>query len=189
MNEDLSQINIAEKALEEGNLDLLRDILPPLLEKNIAAAIRINASFFDADVPEGECDRLYVEGMFKAAELGDLKAQYQVGAFYELGEYGVPQNKQKASEIFKELAEKGNAHCMWIYSCELIWGKGSFPKDTEQGLKLLHKSAGLGSAEACITIAGFHDKGDFDHEINIHKRDSYRQRAIQYDDTTYDPYA
>ena len=80
MNEEMSQIDNAEKAFAEGDFDLLRDISPPLLEKNIAAAVRINASFFGPEVPEEECDRLYVEGMFKAAELGDLKAKYQVGA-------------------------------------------------------------------------------------------------------------
>lgn len=189
MKEDISEIEKAEKALEEGDLDLLKEILPPLVEKNIPAAIRINASFFDADVSEEECDRLHVEGIFKAAELGDAKAKYQVGVFYDLGEYDVPQNKKKASEIFRELAEQGNAHCLWIYSCELIWGKGSFPQSTTQGVKLLHQAANLGSAEACITIAGFHDKGEFGHELNTEKRNSYRKCAIEYDDTTFDPYA
>ncbi len=51
-----------------------------------------------------------MEGMFKAAELGDSKAKYRVGVFYDLGEHGVHQNKKKASEIFKELTEQGNAH-------------------------------------------------------------------------------
>jgi len=38
--------------------------------------------------------------MFKAAELGDPKAKYQVSVFYELGEYDIPQDKKLASNIF-----------------------------------------------------------------------------------------
>lgn len=123
-------IEKAEKAFEEGNLELLREILPPLVEKNVPAAIRLNASFFGSEVSEDECNNLYVEGMFKAASLGDTKAKYQVGVFYDLGEYNIPQDKERASYIFKELAEGGDPHCLWIYACELIWGLGTFQKET-----------------------------------------------------------
>ncbi len=189
MNEHQAEIVKAEEAFEEGNLELLRKILPPLVEANIPAAIRINSSFFKPDMPEDECDRIYVEGMFKAAELGDLKAKYQVGIFYDLGEYDVPQDKEKASYIFKELAEKGDPHCLWIYACELIWGNGTFPKDTLKGITYLKKSAEMGSANACMTIAAFHDKGEFGFEASTEIRDKYRSLAQKYDDTTYDPYA
>ena len=122
-------IDAAEKAFLEGQLDLLRELLPPLLEQNNPAAIRLNSCFFEAGTPPEECDRLFVEGMFKAAELGDLKAKYQVGIFYDLGDCGVPQDKDRASMIFKDLAERGDPHCMWIYACELLWGRGAFEVD------------------------------------------------------------
>ncbi|MDF3195364.1 hypothetical protein [Pseudomonas sp. 1928-m] len=189
MSDRHSDIDQAERAFQEGDFDLLKIILPPLVEKNIPAAIRINSSFFAPDIPEDECERMYVEGMFKAAELGDLKAKYQVGVFYDLGEYGIPQDKYRASHIFKELAEKGNSHCMWIYACELIWGNGSFQKSTEAGLNILHNAALAGSADACMTIARFHNDGEFGFEKNYLLREKYRQLALQYDDTTYDPYA
>lgn len=189
MDEYKAEIEEAEKAFEEGNLDLLCEILPPLVDKNIPAAIRINSSFFGPEVPEDECDRLYVEGMFKAAELGDLKAKYHVGVFFDLGEYGIPQDKEKASLIFKELADKGDPHCLWIYACELIWGNGTFPKSTAEGVELLVKASEIGSANACMTLAQFYDKGEFGFEKSIEKRDEYRKLAVQYDDTTYDPYA
>ena len=188
MNQHLTEIEKAERALEEGNIDLLKEILSPLVKKNVSAAIRINASFFDAETPEEECDRLYVEGMFKAAELGDQKAKYQVGVFYDLGEYGIFQDKLCASNIFKDLAEHGDAHCMWIYACELIWGKGSFQKSTGQGLRLLNDAAEAGSADACMTIAKFHNEGEFGYEKNIDARDKYRKLALEYDETTFDQY-
>lgn len=184
-----SVIDAAEKALLEGQLDLLKELLPPLLEQNNPAAIRLSASFFDADTPPEECDRLFVEGMFKAAELGDLKSKYQVGIFYDLGDYGIPQDKVKASMIFKELAEYGDPHCMWIYACELLWGRGAFEVDESKGLQLLTAAASAGSANACMTIAGFHDRGEWGFERSTELRDKYRQLAKDYDETTYDEFA
>ncbi|WP_163835412.1 tetratricopeptide repeat protein [Spartinivicinus ruber] len=189
MNQDQLDIIEVEKVFEAGDIEGLKKLLPPLLERNIPEAIRINASFFDSDIPEEECERLFVEGMFRAAKLGDPKARYQVGVFYDLGEYGIKEDKYKASLIFKKLAEEGDPHCMWIYACELIWGNGSFPKSFNEGIQLLMEASERGSANACMTIAGFYDEGQFRFEKNIEKRDKYRALALVYDDTTFDPYA
>jgi len=189
MEDNKKEIEHIEHLFNEGDLVELKKVLPQLLEKNVPAAIRINSSFFESDTPEDEMDRIYVEGMFKAAELGDLKAKYQVGVFYDLGEYDVIQDKEKASHIFKELSEKGDPHCMWIHACELILGKGTFPVSTEEGLKLLQRAAEAGSANACMTIAEFYNNGEFGYQIDIEQRDRYRKLALENDDTTYDPYA
>ncbi len=92
------QIEKIEEAFEVGDFDLLDELLPSLVAKNIPAAIRINASYWKDDVPEEEGERQFKEGMFKAAELGDLKAKYQVGVFYDLGENGVEQNTQNGDQ-------------------------------------------------------------------------------------------
>ena len=189
MNDLRSKIDRAEKAFEEGDLEFLKKILPPLIEENVPEAIRINCSFFEEGMADEECDRIYVEGMFRAAELGDLKAKYQVGVFYDLGQFGINQDKIRASNIFKELSESGNPHCKWIYACELIWGQGSFPKSTDEGLRLLHEAAMSGSSEACMTIARFHDSGELGFSKDIDQRDKYRRLALKYDETTYDPFA
>jgi len=85
MKDFKTEIKIIERLFDDGDLDELRKILPPLVEQNVPAAIRINSSFFEHDVPEEEMDRIYVEGMFKAAELGDLKAKYRVVSSMILG--------------------------------------------------------------------------------------------------------
>lgn len=189
MNDFKAEIERVEQAFEDGDFDLLRELLPPLVEKNIPAAIRINSSFFKPGTPQEDCDRLYAEGMFRAAELGDIKAKYRVGIFYDTGDCNITKDTVKASYIFKELAEKGDPHCLWIYACELIWGRGTFPKSTDEGIRLLLKAAQIGSASACITLAGFHDKGMFGFEKSIENRDEYRVQALKYDDSTHDPYA
>jgi len=58
-------------------------------------------------------------------------------------------------------------------ACELISGNGSFPKDTDKGLKLLNIAAELGSSGACMTIAKFHDKGEFGYKQSIESRDKF----------------
>jgi TPR repeat protein len=183
------EIGEAEKAFENGDFEKLLEILRPLLEKDVPAAIRLNACFSEAGTPDEESERHYVEGIFKAAELGDPVAKYHVGVIYDLGEHGIPQDKMRASEIFKELAENGNPHCMWIYACELIWGSGSFRMDTEKGLKILTDAASAGSGEACMTMARFYHEGAFGFSKSIEQRDRFRELAMRYDETVFDPYA
>lgn len=189
MKELRSDIEKIEQAYVDGDFDLLKELLPPLVAMEVPAAIRIASSFFEPGTPDEECDRVYVAGMFRAAELGDPRAKYQVGVFYDLGEYGIPEDKVRASNIFKELAGNGDVHCMWIYACELIWGTGSFPKSTAEGLDLLKKAALGGSAGACMTIAQFHDQGEFGFEKSVELRDRFRKLALEHDETTWDPYA
>ncbi len=184
-----AEVEEIERLFEEGDLDALKKLLPPLLKNRVPAAIRINASFFDADTPEDVCDQIYVEGMFEAAKLKDQKARYQVGVFYDCGDYGIPLDKLKASEIFKELAEEGDPHCMWIHACELLWGRGSYPQSIEKGLVFLKSAIENGSAEACITKARLHKEQEFGFSNDEKEILRLRNLAQEYDDTTFDPYA
>lgn len=183
-NEILSK---AEEAFEIGDFSLARQLLQPLLEKKNGKAIRLNCSHFDADIDEEEMDRIYVDGMFEASENGDLEALYIVGSFYDIGEY-VTLDKEKASKIFKEAADRGHAHSMWIHAVDLLYGEGAFKQSSEQGINYLNKAIKNGSAEACITKAGFLLQGEFGFEINKNEANKLRQLAKEFDDTTYDPY-
>ena len=40
-----------------------------------------------------------------------------------------------------------------------------------------------------MTIAGFHDRGEWGFERSTELRDKYRQLAKDYDETTYDEFA
>ena len=184
-----NDIKIAKDAINLGDFELARNILRPLAEKDVPAAVRLISTIFDANTPEDEIDKIFVAGMFKAAELGDLEALYQVGVFYDLGEYGIQQDQRRASEIFKKLSDAGYSHCMWIHACELLWGLGAFPINVEEGLTLLDKAIEHGSAGACITKANFYHNGEFSFSIDLEKRDVLRVMAIKLDDTIYDPFA
>jgi TPR repeat protein len=70
-----------------------------------------------------------------------------------------------------------------------LWGRGAFEVDESKGLQLLTAAASRGSANACMTIAGFHDRGEWGFERSTELRDKYRQLAKGYDETTYDEFS
>ena len=189
ISESEPELLAAEELFDSGDFEAARKILEPLIEKNNGAAIRMNSSYFDEGTSDEEMDRIFVDGMIRAAECGDLDALYRVGVFYDMGEYEfIPTDKLKASNIFKEAADRGHAHCMWIHATELLWGIGSYPQSIEKGALYLDKAIESGSAEACITKAGLLIKGELGFQKDRDSADKLRLRAQELDDTTFDPF-
>lgn len=178
----------AEMAFEDGRYVDARKMLAPLAKERNGAAIRLLCSHFDAGTSEEEMNRVYAEGMCEAADCGDLQALHIVGSFYDLGEH-VETNKEKASNIFKQAADRGHAHSMWIHACELLSGKGLFEQEQAKGLEYLNLSIVNGSAEGCITKAKILREGAFGLTIDLTESDRLRKLAKEYDETTYDLYA
>lgn len=178
----------AEFLIDHGeDLSEARRILRPLADEGVPKAVRLLSSFFEPGLSDAECERIYSQGMFRAAELGDLEALYITGMFYDVGEH-VPKDTKRASEIFKEAAEAGHAHCQWIYAVELLWGRGTYPISVDSGLEYLEKAIENRSAEACITKAGFYHDGEFGYTKDAQKVRYFCDLARKYDDTVYVPY-
>ena len=188
MNIDADSIIFeAEELLDVGEFDRCRKLLEPLVEKNNPKATRLFYSLFDSDVSEEERERVYVEGMFKAADLGDLEALYIVGSFYDLCEY-IQKDKIKASSIFKEAADRGHAHSQWIHACELLWRSDSYAQNVEGGLEYLEKAISAKSGKACITKARLYHEGEFNFPKNSEKVRELCELAVEYDETIFVPY-
>ena len=128
----------------------------------------------------------YIEELFRRAEEGDLEALYEKGALFDKGDC-VEIDKAKASHIFKEAADKGHAHSMWIHACELLWGLGTFPQSITDGMRYLNSAIEKGSAQACITKARLHLIGELGVEKDIEKSCDFRKLALQFDKDIYDP--
>lgn len=118
----------------------------------------------------------YVEEVFRRADEGDLEALYEKAALYDLGEY-VEVDKEKASQIFKAAADRGHVHSMWIHACELLWGKGSFPRSLPDGMRYLDTAIENGSAQACITKARLYLLGEFGMAKDTEKSNALRSQA------------
>lgn len=184
-----SEIEQAEPLFENGEYEAARSILTPLIRRGDGAAIRLDSCHFEPGISEEEMDRRYVEGMIRASECGDLEALYVVGSFYDSGEFErVPQDKTKASAIFKNTADRGHAHSMWIHATELLWGRGSYPQSIDEGLKCLERAIESGSAEACITKARLLISGELGLQKDKEQANRLRKRAKELDDTTFDPF-
>lgn len=130
----------------------------------------------------------FVKSIFTKVDAGDIGALYQKGALYELGDY-VEQDKQKALAIFKEAADKGHAHSMWIHACKLLWDLNSYPQAINEGLYYLVRAIEYGSGEACITKAKLHCQQEFGFKQDKQEVNKLRKLAKQYDKTIFDPYA
>ncbi|MEM7401167.1 MAG: hypothetical protein AAF304_04375 [Pseudomonadota bacterium] len=128
----------------------------------------------------------YVQKLFQSAEEGDLEALYKKGALFDMGDL-VKIDKVKASLIFKEAADKGHSHSMWIHACELLWGKGNFPQSIKDGMHYLNRAIEIGSAQACITKARLHLFGELGVDKDISKSNEFRKLAQEFDKDIYDP--
>ena len=180
MKSDSEILKEAERAFDISQIKKARALLAPLIERDVAAAILLDCAYSGADVPEEEADRRYIEGVQRAAELGDAQARYRLGVFYDYGEfeeYGVTQDKVRASEIFRTLAEEGDPHCMYIYGCELLWGLGSFETDVDLGMQMLRAAIDGGSPAACMVLAKVYNDGECGYSQDLVKRDRLRSHA------------
>jgi TPR repeat protein len=131
-------------------------------------------------------DKKYLAKLLRRVAKGDLEALYWLGAMYDLGE-GVPMDKVKASNIFKEAADKGHAHSMWLHACELLWGLGNFPQSVPDGMRYLDKAIESGSWDACITKARLYLFGELGVEQDALQADALRTRAKELDPLMCDP--
>jgi len=188
---DTELMEEAERAFNNSQFDQAKQILAPLLERNVPDAILLDCSHFEAGLSDESMDRIYEAGVIRAADLGSMAARYIMGVWYEYGEQGFEEDKSKASRIFKELAEEGDLHCLWIYACDLLWGRGAFKVDVELGLRMIRRAIDQGSSESCSTLAKIYNDGDFGLGPDIEERDRLRNLARELadeDEYVWDPW-
>lgn len=128
----------------------------------------------------------YVERVFERAANGDIDALYEMGMLYDLGDH-LPMDAGKASRIFKEAADKGHSHSMWLHACELLWGLGTYPQNVDEGLRYLGAAIEGGSGEACITRARLHRFGELGVSKDVEESERLRKLAKELDSSIRDP--
>ncbi|MDJ0908527.1 MAG: hypothetical protein QNI99_05015 [Woeseiaceae bacterium] len=131
-----------------------------------------------------------MQRLLEAAEQGDLESFYTIGAFHDTGDLAplIPEDKHKASAIFKEAADKGHAHSMWIHACELLWGVGVRDQSIADGSRYLDRAIESGSAAACISKARLLSTGELGFNLDLAEAARLRERAKRLDDSVVDPF-
>lgn len=97
-----------------------------------------------------------------AVESGDAEARFRLGGLYFEGVH-VPENPERARELYRETAEDGHVVAMLYLGLRLAEGRG-FPKDVDEGLKWLKRAANAGSIDAIklyIIFLSEHDDPEY----------------------------
>ena len=133
----------------------------PDRDPTLAAAKRaLNAREFDALAPAlGEDER--VELLIRAGELGSVKAQYDLGAFYATGDWAGPKSEAEAVKWYLKAAHQGNADAQYNIGLMLLKGEG-VPQNSSDGVAWLAKAADQGEDQARALLVQIYDEGLFD---------------------------
>src|SRR5689334_21390616 len=87
----------------------------------------------------------------RAARVGDLEAQYDVGLMYAKGD-GVSRDLSEAMVWFKTAAQKGHANAQYILGTAYASGVGT-EKDEFEAVQWTFKAAHQGNEKALLTLA------------------------------------
>ncbi|MEX0806377.1 MAG: hypothetical protein WD688_24120 [Candidatus Binatia bacterium] len=186
---DLARLNKAKAALKRtedadhasSGLRDVRKLLKPLVEKNIAEAQYLAASFALAD--EFGSDSAFEKWRYnllnKAAESGYAPAQFALGQAYDRGgdlEY----DAEKSAYWFSLSAEQAYPHGQWVHGCNLLGGSG-LPKDEALGITFIRKAAENKFEGALRFIANAYEEGTFGFPEDPQLSAFWRQK-LHHDD-------
>ena len=94
----------------------------------------------------------------KAADQGDVNAQYRLAQLYEKGD-GVPQDFRKAAELYQKAADRGATAAQYYLGVFYEKGQG-VPKDLSKAAELYQKAADGGAVFAQINLGLLYEKGE-----------------------------
>lgn len=118
----------------------------------------------------------------EAAKMGHSGAMQKLGWIYRNGTTdGVKRDSNKALMWLRKSAALDNQDALNMLGLEHVRGK-IIPKNIEEGLKLYHKSAALGSAKAYIGLGELYHGilfGKSDHQSDHQKAASYFLKVAQ----------
>ena len=135
-----------------GHYDVAREMWEGLAAKgNTTALINLSNLFSQGSGVTADQQKAY-EYTVKAAELGDARAQHDVGIAYEKGN-PVPRDIGKAGDWLKKSADQGYAEGEFAYGVLLATGRGqgidkATAADRAEAIEWLKKARAGGNIEA-----------------------------------------
>lgn len=166
---DIARLNKAKAALRRAEnadhassgLREARKLLEPLVEKNIAEAQYLAASFTLAGEfgPDSAAEEWRYNLLHKAAESGYAPAQFALGQAYDRGG-DLACDIEKSAYWFSLSAAQAYPHGQWVHGCNLLGGSG-LPKDEALGIMFIRKAAENKFEGALHFMADAHKEGKF----------------------------
>ena len=116
-------------------------------ERGDASAISALNSMYGYAAGSSQRKNSFIK-ILKAAEAGVAQAQYRLGTMYDLGEQGVKQSYEKASEWFQKAAYQGDPEAQTRLAEMYYLGEQGVKQDYEKAFQLYKRAAEKGHAVA-----------------------------------------
>lgn len=139
----------AEVLLENGDVEVLYELLVPYLKDSDPYAQFLYSSFSVESVneTEEEFEARSMKLLECASEGGIAEASYRLGVIYLYGDF-VETNSKSSSEYFERAIAQGHSHSKFTYGFSLYYGSSGVSQDKARGLQLLEQAAKEGIALA-----------------------------------------
>jgi TPR repeat protein len=123
--------------------------------------------------PDGaEQDALLV----KAAELGSLNAQRELGALYATGDWTGPRDAVRAVEWYRRAAERGHGDAQYNLGFMYLLGEG-VPADPVEGLRWLRLAADQGEEPSFRLLADLYRNGYYGVPLDLSEVSLWDERC------------
>ena len=122
-----------------------------------------------------ELDRL----VLRAAQLGSVNAQREIGVMYATGDWSGPKDLAEAASWYRLAAEKGNAESQYDLGFMLLLGEGQ-PKNIEEGLMWLQRAGEQGEYSALRLLVDCYENGYCDVPVDAGNAALWRSRLEEY---------
>jgi TPR repeat protein len=135
---------------------------------------------FQLQAQETQTARRMVEEVKAKAEAGDADSELWLGAYYERGVGGLPQDNVEALKWYRKTAEQNNA--LGQYCVGLSYANGSgVPKDYAEAVKWFRKAAEQNDAQAQASLGLGYANGRGVAKDEVEAVKWYRKAAEQND--------
>jgi TPR repeat protein len=145
-------ISAAQAKAELGNFRDAYEVLRPLLDREVPAALFLYSTFSVAgSESEAEFERRSLDLLRRAADLGHPAALYALGACYEVGDL-VEADPQRAALLLKAAAEMGHPKATFRHGLNIYYGSNGMLRSEQAALPLIRAAAKEGVPEAEVFL-------------------------------------
>lgn len=132
----------AEALLENGEVEVLYELLSPYLQQNDAYAQFLYSSFSleSSCETDDEFEARSMRLLESASEGGVAEASYRLGVMYLYGNF-VNDSSKSSNDYFERAIAQGHSHSKFTYGFNLFYGLGDVKQDKRRGLTLLEEAA------------------------------------------------
>lgn len=183
-NSVATTIRCAMDAVDKSDSDKAWNLLRPLVNKNNGAAIFYAASISLPNETQEEFEQRHIKQLEKSAKIGYVPAIHELAIRFDSGD-PVVRNTNKAALLFREAAQKGHPHAQWIHGEDLLYGRNGIEKNEKLGIEYITKSADAKFEGALMTMAEFHEKGQYGFPKDLEKASVIKQQIDESDVIRY----